>query len=251
MSRSSAYVVGSQLCISIAQFQHRTEMRLRSNLAGGGDMKVRPLNDAKVRVHTHRQSQMAQMHFLKDSFFSWPRLSFWVKRIVAGAVVQVCMTGWTKKLTNCASGLMSSPIALLPRDTFRLRTAHGPPSISVCWITTMSRSSAQSLISGSSQKRTAGHRLLKNGLKNYDKHLRQDPTMTLQVRLPSRPQARIPQSSTMNGCDSPAPAPTTASTEPAATPATAEAAATATATRRHARDVCPLRPHAQQAAAEE
>lgn len=220
-------------------------MRLRSNLAGGGDIKVRPLNDAKVRVCAHRRSQMVQTYSLRDSFSSWPRSSFWVKHIVADAAVPMCTARWTRKSTNCASGSTSSPIAPLPKNTFRLRTAHGPHSTSVCWTTTMSRSSALSLTSGSLQKSTAGHQLLRSGLKNYGKHLQQDPTMTMRVTLPSRPQVRIPQSSTMNGCDSPAPAPTTASTEAAATPAAAEPAATATATRRHARDVCPLRPHAQ------
>lgn len=42
----------TQVCISLAQFLHRTEARMRSNLLGGESIKVRPLNDAKVRAGT-------------------------------------------------------------------------------------------------------------------------------------------------------------------------------------------------------
>lgn len=40
----------TQICIELAQKMHRTEMRLRANLVPGSEkLKVRPLNDSKVR----------------------------------------------------------------------------------------------------------------------------------------------------------------------------------------------------------
>lgn len=47
-SQAANHETFRKACIGLAQFMHRSEITLRSNLIGGTHQKVRPLNDAKA-----------------------------------------------------------------------------------------------------------------------------------------------------------------------------------------------------------